>query len=552
MTKTHNHPRAQQSANTLSRWSGRLGVLALCAALGAPIALIATAIMSPDTPAWTHTKNTVLVRYALGSASLSLWVAMLTLVFGVGTAWLVSRTQFPGRAVVSWALVLPLAAPAYVTGYIYADLLDVAGPVQTALRDVTGLSPQAFWFPQVRSFPGAVLVLSLALYPYVYVLARTSFASRSDALMRAAQSLGAGPWSRFWRVALPAAQPAIAGALALVIMETLADFAVTQHYGVPTLAAGVFRAWDGMGDRDTAAKLSAILLLTVLALMTGERVMRRGKTSLSETTAPPGERLALKGWHAWCATAACGSLIVVAIGIPVGVLIAQATSPNAHLPLAEFINLTRHSGFLAAAAASLTVALAWILAQYVRLAPTPSAKAGITIASLGYAVPGLVLAVGLLGPMSQLDRALTTLLRDHLGWQGGLIITGTITLLLYAYVVRFLTVAHAAIASGQSQIPLALDHAARSLGAAPTRVALRIHIPLLTQPITAAWLLVFIDAMRELPATYILRPLNVETLATAVYRMARDERLPDAAWPALCLVAIGVIPALFVSRLNTR
>ena len=534
-----------------------LGALALAGLVGLPIAAIGWAALGGGARGGTlgALAGTVLPTYIANTGLLMLLAGSIAGGIGTGTAWLVAATRFPGRGVLGWALVLPLALPAYLAAYVYAGLLDFAGPVQSALRAWVGWGPGDYWFPDIRSLPGGAFVLGIVLYPYVYLLARTAFATQSRTQFRAARSLGAAPGRAFWKVALPAARPAIAGGLALVLMEVLADFGVAEYFAIPTFSTGIFRAWLAMGDKPAALKLAAVMLVFVIALVAWEAYTRRGRSDSRDGLAaretdeplvhlsPAGKALAF---------AACLAPVLLGFVAPAGYLVSLAMTPTAQAAAGDLATYLRASLWLGGVAAGLCVAAALLLA-FARARSGSRVTAGaIRLATLGYALPGALLAVGLLAPLGAFDIALTRFARDSLGWSGGLLLTGTSAVLVYALGVRFMTVAYNSVSGGLARIPPALDAAARSLGASPSRVLARIYAPLLAPSLAGAAALVFIDTLRELPATLILRPFNLETLATRTYRLAGDERLVEAAIPALILLAAGLLPVLVLNRLGKR
>ncbi|WP_285713345.1 ABC transporter permease [Erythrobacter oryzae] len=544
------------AASRAARGSGwTLGALALAALVGLPIAAVATSALGDGGGSIAALAGTVLPTYIANTAALMALAGGIAAVTGTGCAWLVAATRFPGRRVLGWALVLPLALPAYLAAYIYAGLLDFAGPVQSALRDATGWGPSDYWFPDIRSLPGGAFVLGIVLYPYVYLLARTAFATQSRTQFRAARSLGATPPRAFWKVALPAARPAIAGGLALVLMEVLADFGVAEYFAIPTFSTGIFRSWLAMGDKPAALKLAGVMLVFVIALVAWEARSRRGRSDSRDGLAardideplvhlsPAGKALAF---------AACAAPVLLGFVIPAGYLVSLALTPTAQAAAGQLATYLRASLWLGVVAAALCVLAALLLAFARARAASPLTAGAIRLATLGYALPGALLAVGLLAPLGAFDIALTRFARDSLGWSGGLLLTGTSAVLVYALGVRFMTVAYNTVSGGLARIPPALDAAARSLGASPSRVLARIYAPLLAPSLAGAAALVFIDTLRELPATLILRPFNLETLATRTYRLAGDERLVEAAIPALILLAAGLLPVLVLNRLGKR
>ncbi len=532
-----------------------LAALVLAVLAGLPIVAIGWAALAGGGATIGALAETVLPTYIANTALLMLMTGAIAAVTGTGCAWLIAATRFPGRRILSWALVLPLALPAYLSAYIYADLLDFAGPVQSALRAGTGWGPDDYWFPGIRSLPGGAFVLGSVLFPYVYLLARTAFATQSLTQFRAARSLGAAPARAFWRVALPAARPAIAGGLALVLMEVLADFGVAEYFAIPTFSTGIFRSWLAMGDKQAALKLSAVMLIFVIALVAWEAQSRRGRSHSRDGLAgrayeeplvqlsPGGKALALL---------ACALPVLIGFVLPAGYLVTLALGETAQAAAGDLGTYLRGSLWLGLAAASLCLAGALLLAFARARTRSRLAAGAIRLATLGYALPGALLAVGLLAPLGAFDVTLTRFARDSLGWSGGLLLTGTSAVLVYALSVRFLTVAYNSVSGGLARIPPALDAAARSLGAGPSRVLARIYAPLLAPSLAGGAALVFIDTLRELPATLILRPFNLETLATRTYRLASDERLVEAAIPALILLAAGLLPVLVLNRIGKR
>jgi iron(III) transport system permease protein len=547
---------ASGGAGALSRWS--LGALAIAALAGLPIAAIGWSALGGgggSGAALGDLARTVLPAYIANTALLMVLAGAVAGVIGTGCAWLIAATRFPGRNILSWALVLPLALPAYIAAYVYADMLDYAGPVQSALRDATGWGDHDYALPDIRSLGGGALVFGLVLYPYVYLMARTAFATQSLTQFRAARSLGARPWRAFREVALPAARPAIAGGLALVLMEVLADFGVAEYFAIPTFSTGIFRSWLAMGDKPAALKLAGVMLLFVIALVALEAATRRGRTDSRDGLAQSREAeplVALSPLGKALALVACLVPVVLGFLLPAFYLMMLAASPAAQGAAGDLATYAGGSLRLGLMTASLCLVAALLLA-FARARSGAGLTAGaIRLATLGYALPGALLAVGLLAPLGAFDVTLTRFARDQLGWSGGLLLTGTSAILVYALGVRFLTVAYNSVTGGLSRIPPGLDSAARSLGAGPGRVLAKIYAPLLAPSLAGAAALVFIDTLRELPATLILRPFNLETLATRTYRLASDERLVEAAIPALILLAAGLLPVLVLNRLSRR
>ena len=528
-----------------------LPALAAAAIVALPLIVVLANGLLPDNGGWQHLSETVLLTYLRNTFVLLLLVGLLSLAIGVGTAWLIAACEFPGRGTLSWLLMLPLAAPAYVVAYAYTDVLDVSGPLQNQLRSILKLGIDEFALRGIRSLPSAAAMLAIVLYPYVYLLCRASFAGRAAAPFEAARVLGLTAFQAFVRVALPAARPALAGGLALVLMETLADFGVVDYFALPTFSTGIYRSWISLGERQTALRLAALLLLFVLTLLVFESAGRRGRPEPRELSR--AARIRLSGWRARLATLACALPVTLGFAIPCAILLTlKFTTGGDPLFGRRFIDYAGNSVSVSAAAALTATLLAVLMAYSQRQRPGRLGDGLIRLGTLGYALPGMVLAVGLLGPLGTLDRNLTVWLRDHLGYGGGLVVSGTTVLLVYAYVCRFLTVSYNSVHSGFADIPEAMDAAARSLGASRGDVLRRIHLPLIRPSVLAAALLVFVDAMRELPATLMLRPFNFDTLATRVYRLASDERLAEASTAALTIVLLGTLPVLLLNRLGRR
>jgi iron(III) transport system permease protein len=519
-----------------------LPALFVAALVSLPIIVTLLSLAQPAGPIWEHLKETVLNEYLLNTLKLMMLTGGLSLLLGVSTGWLIGACQFRGRATLSWLLMLPLASPAYIVAYVYTDLLEVSGPVQTTLRSWLSLEINHLQFPSIRNLTGAAVLLSLVLYPYIYLLCRNSFAGRSGVQFDAARVLGHGPFSAFFRVALPAARPAIFGGLALVLMETLADFGVVSYFSVPTFSTGIFRTWLGLGDPQAALKLASLMLLFVIVLVGLEESNRRGAVDRSDKAG--ASQINLTGVRAFFAIAACVLPIVLGFVIPAVTLALYAADNVNAVTQAKFTQLALNSLLLAMAAGVGVTLIAWGLAYVKRLRPTPLTHGLIRVSTLGYALPGILLAVALLKPVGGFDAWLMET------WSGlsTPLLSGSLFLLLYAYVCRFLTVAYQSVDSGFAGISHDIDAAARTLGTSTNEMIRKVHFPLLRPSIFAACLLVFVDVMRELPATLILRPFNFDTLATQVYRLASDERLAEASGAALLIVILGVLPVVLLQR----
>ena len=487
--------------------------------------------------------RTVLPEYARTSLVLCALVALGVVMIGVTTAAAVTLFDFPGRRSFEWALLLPLAMPAYVVAYAYTDFLQFSGPLQTGLRAAFGLEGRLL--PEVRSVGGAALVFTLSLYPYVYLLARTALSERAAQLMEAARLLGASPARRIREIALPLARPSVAAGVALALMETLADFGVSSYFGIQTFTAGIYKAWLVMDDRLAAAQLATVLLAMVVVLLQLEHRAQARMRFASARGARAGSvearpvRLSPRQWSlAWTV---CGLPVLLGFVGPVLFMLRPLLADWSVLPWRAFLAWSAHSLGLGAVTATLAVLLAVLLAFAARRSPDPLTRGVVRLAGLGYAIPGAVIVVGLLLPLGWLQQA----------WPGsgaGLWLTSTAAGLVWAYLVRFGAVALQSVHSGYARIPVSLDDSARMLGARPWDLLRRVHAPLLRRSTAAAALLVFVDVMKELPATMVLRPFNTDTLAVVAFQLARDERLGEAALPSLALVLVGLMPVVLLSR----
>jgi len=518
--------------------------------LAVPVVVVLLNVFVPTRGTWAHLAATVLPDYVLNSLGLMLGVAYGVITIGITTAWLTTMCRFPGRRILEWALLLPMAMPAYVMAYAYTDLLQFAGPVQSALRAWTGWGAGNYWFPDVRSLPGAVAMLAFVLYPYVYLLARAAFLEQSESMLEAARISGYGPWGTFLRVALPLARPGIVAGTALALMETLADFGTVAYFGVHTFTTGIYRAWFSLGDHVAAAQLSATLLGFVFLVLLIERTTR-GRASFHNIA--PRRRVAypyrLRGFKAALAFVASAIPLVLGFFLPAGVLIQMSVTAGDIQFGARYVDLTFNTVTLAAITALLAVFLAVMVGYAARSSRSPVVHAANRIAGLGYAVPGAVIAVGVLIPVTRLDHALSAAVEHLTGHAIGLVFTGGIAALVYAYLVRFFAVSLQTVEAGLAKITPSMDSAARSLGLGPTGTLMKVHIPLLWRSALIAALLVFVDVMKELPATFVMRPFNFDTLAVQAFNLASDERLAEASTPALTIVAAGLLPIVLLSRM---
>ncbi len=521
------------------------GALILAVPVLVPIVTVLASLFIGDDGSFAHLWETRLPQYAGNTLLLLALTGLLAGLIGTAAAWIVASFELPFRRVLTVLLILPLAAPSYVIAYVYADFLSFAGPVQTALRETFGWGFGDYWFPAIRSLPGAAFILALTLYPYVFLLVLANLERQSGSLVQAARVLGAGRFELATRVTLPIARPALAGGLALVLMETVADFGVVEHFGVPTMTTGIYRTWLAMGERETALQLGAWLFLIVLILIVFEAAARRGDRF---NLISPGNvsRAKLGTVQTLFCVALCLVPVVLGLLLPLTILVGYAISEGDPVLGRSFSDYVWNTTRVAATAAFICVFAALILTYAQRLRASPVRRTGIRIATLGYAVPGLLLAVGSLIPLAAADRWLADIARE-LGMTPRLFLTGSLAALVFVYVARYLTVAFNSVQAGLEQINPGLDAVARTLGESPTGVLRRVHAPILSPVLLYAGLLVFIDVAKELPATLVLRPFNFETLATRVYRLASDERLAEASTAAVVIVAVSLVPTLILA-----
>ncbi len=496
----------------------------------------------------SHLAETVLGRYTVTTLVLVALVMTGTAAIGAGAAWLVTMTEFPGRRWMEIALALPLAFPAYVLAYGYTHILDHPGIVQSTLRDLTGWGPRDYWFPEIRSIGGAALMLTLVLYPYVYLLARAAFAAQGSSTFLAARVLGQTPLRAFFRVSLPMARPAIASGVMLVAMETIADFGTVAYFGVQTFAVGIYTSWFTMADRAAAAQLALGLLAFALFLAILERTSRGEARYANGRRNAPMQRITLG--RAQRALAAFFCLVPIALGVvlPVVALGTMALGSEQDLLSPRYLGFIRNSLTLAAVTAVLAVLAALVLGTLHRTMANRLTGTSLYLARIGYAVPGGVIAVGLLVPFAAFDNSLDAWMRANFDISTGLLFTGSIWLLIFAYLIRFLAAAIGAYEGGIASVGTNIDAAARTLGQDMPGMVRRVHLPLLRTSLLTAGLIVFVDVMKELPATLIMRPFNYDTLAVQAYRLASDERLEGAAVPSLVIAAIGLIPVVLLCR----
>lgn len=535
----------------MRQWWRKSSLMATAVLLGLPLFVVAYAalqlLLSGDHSTLSHLWQTVVPEYIRNSLILLAGVAIGVMTLGVSTAWLTTCCRFPGQRYFQWALLLPLAMPAYITAYTYTGMLDFSGPLQSAIRDFTDWGYGDYWFPQIRSIGGAVMVLSLVLFPYVYLITRAAFLQQSTATMEAGRSLGLTPWQSFWRLALPLARPAMVTGTTLALMETLADYGTVQYFGVTTFTTGIFRTWYGLGDLQGALQLAAMLLVAVIALIMIERWSRQN-ARYEQSSQRQAQPFQLTGGKAWLATAACALPLLLGFILPALQLAAWSLDRWQVWTQPDFWGLAFNSLMLAFIAAIITVLLALWLAYGKRQFPTRPIRATVSFAGMGYAIPGIVIAVGVMLPLAALDAGLIAVAKSWFNWNPGLVFSGTLVALLFAYTVRFLSVSLQTVSAGLAQIRPSMDESAQILGYQPPQVLRKVHFPLLRTSILTAIILVGVDVLKELPATLVLRPFDFNTLAVRAYEMAGDERLADAGPPALMMVMVGLIPVILLSR----
>ncbi len=522
-------------------------IIALLAA--APILAVAFLAMTSNGDFWGHMVQNVLPGYITTTLLLMAGVGLGTFVVGTGTAWLTATCEFPGRKFFGWALFLPMAVPAYIIAYLYTDLLEYAGPVQKSLRGLMGWqTPRDYWFPEIRSVGGATAMMTLVLYPYVYLLARSAFLEQSSAVLEAGRILGRGPWRNFFTIALPLARPALVVGISLVLMEVLNDFGTVDFFAVKTFTAGIYDVWLNMGNVGGAAQLALILLLFVSLLLFAERWARRRQRFDSQTQrAPANNTQKLEGLHSALAIIACSLPIILGFVIPAAMLVSYSIrfwgdEANEKIWQAAWNSLT-----LSGTAALVVTAIGLFLAFAVRENGGKTIKSVSRIASMGYAIPGAVLAVGVMIPLAGLDNRIDAFFRASFGHSTGLLFSGTIFAILCGYSARFIYLTFSTVEAGLSRITPNMEGAASTLGAGRWEILKTIHIPLLRGALATAVLLVLVDSMKELPMTMLLRPFNFETLATHVHQYASDELFEESALAALMIVIAGIIPVILLS-----
>lgn len=538
----------RQKASPL--WS--VAALLIAVLVLAPVLAVGWMALNPTENIWPHLMATALPRYAMNTAILALGTGALAAAMGAGAAWLVTMYQFPGRRGLEWLLLLPLAVPAYIGAYALADFLDYSGPVQIALREAMGwTSARDYWFPAIRSRWAAVLVLSAALYPYVYLLTRAALHEQSGSAYEVARALGTKPWALFWRVGLPLVRPAIVAGAAIAMMETVADYGVVSYFGVQTLNTGIFTTWLEGGNAGGAAQIAGVILIVVILLALWERIGRRNaRYHQSARQRRPITRQRLRGASAALATTACVIPFALGFVLPVTVILSYAIRYPQGWVSEGLGRAFLHTVTLGGIAAGVTVMLALVMVYGVRLSGRTLPRLALPVTTVGYAAPGAVLAVGILIPLAALDHRLADGWLALTGTDPGLMLTGTGLAIILSYVVRFFAIAQGAVDGAFTRIPPSLPMAAQSLGRSAGGVLRDVYLPLMKGSVASALLLVFVDCTKELPATLLLRPFNFETLATRTHERASLEDLGNAAPAALLVMAVGLAAVALLARAN--
>ena len=528
-----------------------VATLFLVAVFISPILAVFAAATGDSNELWSHLANTVLPRYVSNTVILAAGVGTIALLFGVSTAWLVSRYEFPGRRSMEWILLLPAAVPAYIVAYTYTDFLEYAGPVQSLLRDMFGWrSARDYWFPEIRSMGGAILVMGAVLYPYVYLMARTAFLLTPASLYETALVAGRDV---FWSVALPLARPAIVAGLALVLMEALSDFGTVEYFAIETLTLGIFNVWLGMNNLAAAAQIACLSFIFAIALLAVEIIARSRRQFVDTGRRPtPISAQRLHGWRAWVCLLACIIPALVGFVIPIGVLLGFVVRGYSLSLDSAVISAIQNSLFLAGTTAVVVMSTATFMVLVCTYRGNTFLRQAAAVASVGYAFPGTILAIGVVTVTGALDWFLGGILDSMFGFGQEGLLAGSLILIILACSTRFQAIGYGAMTSGQQRLPPNLMHASRTLGRTFGESLREIILPLLAKSFIAGGLLVFVDVMKELPMTLLLRPFNFETLATYVYQFAKDELLEEAALPALVIVLAGILPVVIMNAALRR
>jgi iron(III) transport system permease protein len=525
-------------------------VLVLSLIVALPVITVLVLAFLPAENIWPHMLATVLPGYIWRTLLLMSGVGALSFVIGTGTAWLVTMCRFPARKVFQWALLVPLALPTYIVAYTYVDFLTYAGPLQGWLRSLAGWkTPHDYWFPEIRSIGGGIVILAFVLYPYVFLTARASFLRQSTSQLEVARTLGRTAWGAFFSVALPSARPAIAVGVSLAMMECLNDIGAAGFFGIRTLSVGIYTTWLAEGNLGGASQIAAVMLIFVLAFLWVERAGRQKQSfAPSARKQRPIRRVHLKGWRAGLAFVACLLPVLLGFIVPGVILLRFAFNRFGDGLTLAYAKAVGHSLILSVLAAAIAVCLGLILAYAARQTHSAMVRHATRVASIGYAVPGTVMGLGILIPFAAFDNTVDGFMRSAFGISTGLLLSGTIAAVTYSYVARFLAISTGTLESGLQRVTPNVAAAARTLGRSPFAAFLEVHLPILRPALVTAGLLVFVDCMKELPATLILRPFDFETLATSVFTLASLDQLEESALPALTIVLTGLIPVILLSR----
>lgn len=549
---TQNNPAKNQAVARNNARDGFWSFIGLIIALlvASPLIAIIILALNPTENIWPHLLSTVLPDYILETLLLMTGVGLLTFLIGTSTAWLISRCRFPGKVLLQWFLILPLAMPTYIIAYAYDDVMDYSGPLQTTLRELFNwTSRQDYYFPDIASLPGAIFVMSFVLYPYVYLMVRASLTRQSAAHSEASRTLGLSSWQTFFKITLPLLRPAIVVGITLALMECLNDIGAVEFFGVNTLTLGIYSTWLGTNNLGGAAQIAVVMLVFVFALIWLEKSSRSQQRYFNTTGREHKRRvMKLKGWKAWAATILCSFPFILGFATPALVLLEHAISNFDIAANADYFGHMFNSFTLAGIAAIATVSVGIFIAYGHRVSNSRLIHFTNIFASIGYAVPGTVLAIGILIPLAALDNSVDGFMRSTFGISTGLLLTGTMFALVFAYLVRFMALAYGSIENGLGRVSPNLGPAARTLGRSSGEALRDIHLPLIRPALAAAGLLVFVDCLKELPATLILRPFNFDTLATHVYTLASLDLFEESALSALSIVLVGVLPVILLNR----
>ncbi|WP_199610695.1 ABC transporter permease [Flocculibacter collagenilyticus] len=518
--------------------------------LSLPLFALIVQAFSPDDAIFSHLASTVLADYVVNTLLLVFLVSVLSFFIGVPLAWLMSVCDFPLRRTFEWALMLPLAMPAYIIAYTYTDLLDYAGPVQIALRNWFGWqSPDDYWFFEIRSLGGAACMLALVLFPYVYIMCRATFIEQSNSLINASRVLGCTPWQSFWKVSLPLARGTIIAAIALIGMETVADFATVHYFSVSTLTTAVYDTWLGHYSLAAAAKLSVVMLGVIFLLLALEKYHRR-KREIYQGQQPNSEThiYQLSGLKGWLVTIWCSLVLAAAFIIPMAILLNYAVDYFDESWNLDVLTYASNSFIIALVVSGISLVVALWLNFRKREQSNTTNKLSMRFSSTGYALPGTVLAIGVLVPLTAFDTQLNNF-AEQLGMPlPGLLFSGTVFAIVFAYVVRFAAIAITGLETSFSKISPSLDMVGKTMGCSGTKALIKVHVPLVKKTLFSCSLLIFIECLKELPAALLLRPFDFETLATYTYQFASDEQLELAAFAALTIVVVGLIPLFYINQ----